>query len=72
MTSYIGSLVRPRDRQSAALSRLLGRLTAKVLNWRRRRRDYAVLMGQPDYMLRDIGLARQDIEGAVRGRIRIS
>jgi uncharacterized protein YjiS (DUF1127 family) len=35
--------------------------------WRRRRRDAAFLMRQPDHMLRDIGIGRAEIEIAVRG-----
>jgi uncharacterized protein YjiS (DUF1127 family) len=54
------------------LSRLLGDLAARWQNRRRRRRDLAVLAGQPDYLLKDIGLARHEIEHAVRGQFRIS
>ena len=72
MTNYIGTLARPVSRRSAALPRLLGHLAARILDWRRQRRDHAVLMNQPDYMLRDIGLARHQIEEAVRGQHRIS
>jgi uncharacterized protein YjiS (DUF1127 family) len=55
----------------AALNRMLGRITAQILDWRRRRRDRAALINQPDYLLRDIGLNRHEIESAVRGQIRI-
>lgn len=70
MTSYIGTLARPVGRRSAALPRLLGHLTARFLNWRRRRRDHAALMRQPDYLLRDIGIERREIHGALRGLTR--
>jgi uncharacterized protein YjiS (DUF1127 family) len=72
MTSYIGALARPMSRHGAMLSRLLGDLAARWQNRRRRRRDLAVLAGQPDYLLKDIGLARHEIEHAVRGQFRIS
>ena len=72
MTSYIGTLARPIGRPSAALHRMLGRFAAQARDWRRRRRDHAALIDQPDYLLRDIGLARHEIESAVRGQIRIS
>jgi uncharacterized protein YjiS (DUF1127 family) len=71
MTSYIGTLARPLarpvGRHSAALPRLLGHLAAQFLKWRRRRRDQAALMRQPAYLLRDIGLERHEIDGALRG-----
>lgn len=56
------------ERQARAASHgLLARLLARFLRWRRIRRDEAVLLKQPDYMLRDIGLGRAEIELAVRG-----
>ena len=71
MTSYIGTLARPVGRHGARLPLLLGQLAAQILDWRSRRRDHALLSNQPDYLLRDIGLARHEIEGALRGQIRI-
>ncbi|WP_395015487.1 hypothetical protein [Dongia sp.] len=70
MTSYIGTLARPMGRHSAALPRLLGHIAVQFLNWRRRRRDHVLLMRQPEYLLRDIGLERHEIDGALRGRDR--
>ena len=46
------------------------RMLAQWLGWNRRRRDEALLLAQPDYMLRDIGLGRSEIEAAVRGESR--
>jgi uncharacterized protein YjiS (DUF1127 family) len=66
MTNYIGTLARPMGRRSAALPRMLGHLTAQLLKWHRRRRDQDALMRQPDYLLRDIGLDRRDIDAALR------
>jgi uncharacterized protein YjiS (DUF1127 family) len=39
---------------------------ARLRLWRRMRRDEAWLKRQPDYLLRDIGLARSEIGTAVR------
>jgi len=68
MTSYIGSLARPMHERSAALPRVLRQVYAQWLNWRRRRRDQIALQLQPDYLLRDIGIERHEIERALRGR----
>jgi uncharacterized protein YjiS (DUF1127 family) len=72
MTNHIGSLAKPMARRSAALPHLLGRMIARWLNWGRRRRDHAALLGQPEYLLRDIGVERHEIEGILRGRFRRS
>lgn len=45
----------------------LRRLLAAYLHWRRLRRDERFLLGQPDHILKDMGIARADIEGAIRG-----
>jgi uncharacterized protein YjiS (DUF1127 family) len=71
MTNYIGSLAKPMGRRSAALPRLLSQLAAGWRNGRRRRRDHADLLRQPEYLLRDIGLERHEI-GAVLRRARHS
>jgi len=59
------NLARPMGRPSAALHRILGHLMAQVLSWHRRRRDRNALMSQPDYLLRDIGIERRDIDAAL-------
>ena len=41
-----------------------------ILRHRARRRDEHFLLSQPDYILRDIGIGRGEIEAAVRGRPR--
>jgi uncharacterized protein YjiS (DUF1127 family) len=41
-----------------------------VVSHRARRRDEHFLLSQPDYILRDIGIGRGEIEAAVRGRRR--
>jgi uncharacterized protein YjiS (DUF1127 family) len=68
MTNYIAALARPMSRRSAALPQLLGSMATLVGNWRRRRRDQNALMRQPEYLLRDIGLERHEIERALHGR----
>ncbi len=45
---------------------LLEELFARWQLWRRVRRDEAWLKRQPDYLLRDIGLERSDIDRALR------
>ena len=39
-----------------------------VLRHRARRRDEHFLLSQPDFILRDIGIGRGEVEAAVRGR----
>ena len=68
MTNYIGSLARPIGRSSAAMPQVLGQVYAQLQNWRRRRRDELALQNQPDYLLKDIGLERHEVERALRGR----
>jgi len=56
------------ERQARAASHgVLARLVERFLRWRRIRRDEALLLKQPEYMLRDIGIGRAEIEIAVRG-----
>ncbi len=69
MTNYIGALARPIGRRGAMLPQLAGRLVAAYLDRLRRRRDRSALLRQPDYLLRDIGLERHEIDAALRGRI---
>jgi uncharacterized protein YjiS (DUF1127 family) len=45
----------------------MNRVFARVLRWRRRRRDARRLMALDDRMLRDVGLSRGEVERAVRG-----
>jgi len=68
MTNYIAGLARPVRRHSTVLSQLMGAMATRLRNWRRRRRDQNALMRQPEYLLRDIGLERRDLERALRGR----
>ena len=56
-------------RRRALLPRLLDQAAAQWRNWTRRRRDRADLMRQPEYLLRDIGMERHEIERLLRGRI---
>ena len=46
---------------------LLMRLIAHWHRWQRLRRDKALLLSQPDYLLRDIGIDRNEIEAMIRG-----
>ena len=68
MTNYIGSLAKPMGQRSSAL-RLLGLFVLRWRNGRRRRLDHADLMRQPEYLLRDIGIERHEIDRLFRGRI---
>ncbi len=54
----------------AALADLIGGCWSAVLLHRATRRDEYFLASQPDYILRDIGIGRGEIEAAVRGRRR--
>jgi uncharacterized protein YjiS (DUF1127 family) len=45
----------------------MNRVFARVLRWRRRRRDARLLMEFDDHLLQDIGLSRGEIGRAVRG-----
>ena len=71
MTNYIGTLAKPMRAQNGSLSQRSRVLFGRFMNWRRRRRDQAALLRQPDYLLRDIGIERHEIESAVQGRHRI-
>ena len=55
---------------STRLVRLLRGALMRFRLWRRVRRDEALLMKQPDYMLRDMGIGRGEIESAIRGDMR--
>ena len=61
-------------RARAALPQPLGLLERLIAGWRRRRlmrRDETWLQRQPDYLLRDIGVSRREIESFLRqGRYR--
>jgi uncharacterized protein YjiS (DUF1127 family) len=45
----------------------MNRVFARVLRWRRLRRDARLLREFDDHMLQDIGLSRDEIEHVVRG-----
>ena len=57
-----GMRIAAKPRPAGLLPQLFARLGA----WRRMRRDAALLHSQPDYLLRDIGIGRSQIEAAVR------
>lgn len=67
MSDFILEAARPIARRGAALPRLVHAMLVRCLRWQRRQRDRAALLSQPDYLLRDIGLQRRDIERAMRG-----
>jgi len=48
----------------------LQRTLAAYARWRRLRSDEHFLLSQPDYILKDMGISRAEIEGAVRGSTR--
>lgn len=68
MAGFIPSAARPIGRRGKSFPKLLGMLFVRWMQWQRRRRDQAALLRQPDYLLRDIGVARHEIERAIRGR----
>jgi uncharacterized protein YjiS (DUF1127 family) len=63
-----------RATRSNAIAKKPGLLQSILALWqgrRRMRRDEAWLRGQPDYLLRDIGVGRNEIEAIIRnGRYR--
>jgi uncharacterized protein YjiS (DUF1127 family) len=63
-----------RATRSNAIAKKPGLLQALTIGWKtrwRQRRDEAWLRGQPDYLLRDIGVGRNEIEAIIRkGRYR--
>jgi uncharacterized protein YjiS (DUF1127 family) len=64
---------RPAALRRTPLGRIAGALAAAwrtVARHRAMRRDEYFLLSQPDYILRDIGIGRGEIETAVRGRRR--
>jgi len=57
-------------RVGAAMLHSLGVLGRLIARWRRRQRqhrDRTWLQSQPDYLLRDIGVSRTEIEAILRG-----
>jgi uncharacterized protein YjiS (DUF1127 family) len=63
-----------RATHSNAITKRRGLLRELFARWqsrRRMRRDAAWLQGQPDYLLRDIGIGRTEIDSIIRnGRYR--
>jgi uncharacterized protein YjiS (DUF1127 family) len=68
MTNHIASLAKPFAPRGATLPRMLAQIHVQWLSWRRRRRDQTALERQPDYLLKDIGIERHEIDRALRGR----
>jgi uncharacterized protein YjiS (DUF1127 family) len=60
----------PRRTPLAALTHAIAACWKAMALHRAMRRDEYFLLGQPDYILRDIGIGRGEIESAVRGRTR--
>ena len=52
----------------ASIADAIGACWSAIVRHRATRRDAYFLMSQPDYILRDIGIGRSEIETAVRGR----
>jgi len=65
-THLIGSFAGSTRTQGRA-SRLVAELAAAWRRWSRRRRAAETLYSLPDYYLKDLGISRSEIEGAVRG-----
>lgn len=69
----LGIGCRPATVRRTPLAPVADAITAcwnAVVRHRATRRDEYFLMSQPDYILRDIGIGRGEIEAAVRGRRR--
>lgn len=45
-----------------------GNFLSRFIRWHQRRRDVELLHGMPDYLLKDIGIFRCEIEQVTRGR----
>ncbi len=70
MTQMTAATARKSMRLGSAMPQPLGFLVRLIARWQRRqrqRRDQAWLQSQPDYLLRDIGISRAEIEGILRG-----
>jgi len=52
----------------APIANAISACWSAVVRHRATRRDEHFLLSQPDYILRDIGIGRSEIEAAVRGR----
>jgi uncharacterized protein YjiS (DUF1127 family) len=73
MIKISGSTAARTTSHLRAIAHRPGLLRRWVLRWLRNhrlRRDEAFLLSQPDYMLRDIGIGRSEIEAAVRDESR--
>ncbi|MEM1130189.1 MAG: DUF1127 domain-containing protein [Pseudomonadota bacterium] len=55
-----------RDSFWVFIRKSLSSLADGILRYQRYRRDYAELQKMPDYMLKDIGLEREDVSRAQR------
>ena len=60
----------PRRTPLVSLAAAIVAFWRAVVLHRAMRRDEHFLLSQPDYILRDIGIGRGEIETAVRGRAR--
>jgi uncharacterized protein YjiS (DUF1127 family) len=54
--------------RSAVFWLIMSGLATRLGSWRRARRAERELLGMDDRLLKDIGISRSDIQGAVRGR----
>ncbi len=67
MTDLIVSRVaHPRHARTAISGNPVRRLAARLMAWEKRTNDARHMRELPDYLLRDIGLARAEIDGAIR------
>lgn len=46
----------------------VGGVLTRFIRWRQRRKGIAILHTMPDYLLKDIGISRGEIEQVARGR----
>jgi uncharacterized protein YjiS (DUF1127 family) len=70
MTQMTAGAARKSMRVGTSIPQPLGFLARAIARWQRRqrqRRDQTWLQSQPDYLLRDIGVSRAEIEGILRG-----
>lgn len=64
--SFTHLVTRPECRSHDAGQKM--DLVTRFIRWRKRRNDMEVMLRLPDYLLKDIGISRAEIENAARGR----
>ena len=70
ITSETTGSTRRLEQPRHSLLAWLQRLVEAYARRRRMREDERFLLSQPDHILKDMGISRAEIEGAVRGSLR--